>query len=358
MIRANAQLLAVSVVGALIAALSQGCTSKASTACDPSKCAESNTCVTEMNAATNVPETKCRRVCTSQTDPTTGCPQNYTCVPDTLDTTGPATGVLYCTANTRSYPPAKGQFGAVCNPMGGLDANPDCDVANGFWCNGSSPADGNSYCTQFDCNTDSECGAGFFCGTINRFPNVQTAKPVVNNTVKVCLKRQYCAPCQTDIDCLPVNNLPQHCIGDANGSKFCASECTKDSNCNLEAFCASVPDAEPHVCYPRASVCIGDGGLCAPCRADSDCLKDGVQGACVRGEYSTESSCATPSPTPCFDAKGNATASGCPKMGEAPKAQIACFGGPSGFKDLPANYCHGVVKFSSSSVPGCYTPAR
>jgi hypothetical protein len=156
---------------------------------------------------------------------------------------------------------------------------------------------------------------------------------------------------------LPVTNLPAHCVSDTNGAKFCATECTNDKGCNSEAFCANTQDTDHAVCYPRANVCVGDGGLCAPCRSDADCKQGNVQGACVRGEFSTEQSCAIPSPMPCFDMKGNQTPSGCPKMGEAPGAQIGCLGGVA-FKEIPQNYCHGVVKFSTSITPGCYTPGR
>jgi hypothetical protein len=359
MIRANAQLIAIGLASALIAAVSQGCGSKTAAGCDSSKCAAQNTCITETDPATMKSDTSCRRLCTSQTDPMTGCPPNYTCVPDTE-----ATPQTYCSKNLISYgldpngKPLKGQFGSPCNPAGGLDANPDCDQTGGFWCNGASPTDGNAYCTQFDCKDDRECGAGFYCGTINRFPNVQTSKPMIGNVVKACIKRQFCAPCQTDIDCLPVANNPAHCVGDSNGAKFCATECSTDKGCNSEAFCANTPDADHTVCYPRANVCVGDAGLCAPCRSDADCLqKDGTQGACVRGEFSTEQSCAIPAPMPCFDMKGNQLMSGCPKMGEAPAAQIGCLGGVD-FKEIPANYCHGVVPFSGSITPGCYTPKR
>jgi hypothetical protein len=245
--------------------------------------------------------------------------------------------------------------------MKGLDKNPDCDNADQFFCNGEAPTDANSYCTQFNCTTDRDCAGGYYCGSINQYPNVQTTVSRINQTIKVCLKRDYCAPCRTDLDCLPTaNNAPSHCVADKNGSPICAPECASDKACNTEAFCAAVDGVTAKVCYPRAGVCVGDGGLCAPCRADSDCLKDGVQGACVRGEFNTEKSCAVPSVKTCLDASGNPVSGACAGLvSEAPApSKVGCYGGPSGFKGLPANYCHGVVPFSTSITPGCYSPKR
>ena len=106
-------------------------------------------------------------------------------------------------------------------------------------------------------------------------------------------------------------------------------------------------------------VLAGDGGLCAPCRSDGDCLKDGVQGACVRGEFNTEQSCAVPSKKPCFDATGTQVAGACAGLtSEAPSpSQVGCYGGVA-FKEIPPNYCQGVVPFSSSFTSGCYSPKR
>jgi hypothetical protein len=347
-----AVLLAVPALIASSVAL-QGCSSSSTGAgCDSTKCAAQNTCIAEVNPLTQQPETKCRRQCSSLSDPQTGCPANYQCVPD-------AQGVTYCSANTTTYPPAKGQWGASCNPMKGYDNNADCDAANGFWCNGESPTDGNAYCTHFNCTADSDCAGGYYCGTINQYPNVVSASRKIGVVVKACVKRDYCAPCRSDVDCLPVNNAPSHCVADKNGSAICAPECTSDKGCNTEAFCGTLSGLNSKVCYPRAGVCVGDGGLCAPCHSDGDCLKDKVQGVCVRGEFNTEKSCAVPSVKPCPDAMGMAVSGACDGItSEAPApSKVGCYGGVD-FQSLPKNYCHGYVPFSTSITPGCYSPKR
>ncbi len=343
--------LPVAAFAAVVLLAAEGCSTSKS-GCDSSKCAAQNACIAEVDPVTHQSDTKCRRLCQSLSDPNTGCPDNYTCSPD-------AAGATYCSANTVAYAPAKGQWGAACNPMKGLDANPDCDLAGGFWCNGEAPTDGAAYCTQFDCTDDRQCGAGYYCGTINRFPNVQTTVRKIGNTVKVCLKRDYCAPCRTDLDCLPVSNSVSHCVADKDGLPICAPECSADKGCNTEAFCAAVDGVTSKVCYPRAGKCIGDGGLCAPCQADSDCLKNNVQGACVRGEYNTEKSCAVPSVKPCFDAMTMPVSGACAGIAsEAPApSKVGCYGGVD-FMSLPKDFCHGYVPFSTSITPGCYSPKR
>jgi hypothetical protein len=370
MIRANAQVLTVGFVAVFLASIFGGCSSKKTTIivaqCDSTKCAPQNTCIGEDEADAGL-VVDCRRLCTSQTDPQTGCPANYTCVPTSADATDGGVVQTYCSANNTTYPPAPngtGQWGTSCNPAGGLTANPDCDSADGFQCYGTSPSDGNAYCTQLTCTTDRDCAGGFYCGTYNTSPNVTTTKRVIGSTALGCLKREYCAPCNTDLDCLAVNNLPSHCIGDANGVNFCASECTTNAGCNLEAACVAVPNITPLVCYPRAHVCVGDGGLCAPCRSDADCVaSDGTQGACTEGEYTTEHSCSTPAPKPpCFDTSGNPTGGGCPTTDEVPKGKVGCYGGTD-FKEIPANYCHGYITLGGTGsdgtiTPGCFTPNR
>jgi hypothetical protein len=44
-------------------------------------------------------------------------------------------------------------------------------------------------------------------------------------------------------------------------------------------------------CEPRAGTCLGTGGFCSPCRADSDCTGGGT---CLYTDYSTERYCSVP----------------------------------------------------------------
>ena len=364
--------------------------------CDDSQCLAGNKCLVGDG------ERKCRRPCSSNTDPSTNCPTGAVCeggnTPSVIadgctkgtdattaqfcsafSTLGGThltnykcgdknpTGYIaagdpgqwccndapaevydapYCKRVTREYTAGPKQWGTPCNATLGLANNPECDIAQGFACYGQAPADGSSYCTRYDCHADSECAAGFYCGTINVAPNVTTAKATQHETTNVCLRRDYCAPCVADFDCPSVNGSPQHCVSDQKGAGICAVECKTNSNCAFEARCIDA-GVGALVCYPRAGVCVGDQSLCSPCRNDADCGDDGL---CVKGQYTTEHACAKKSGVTCTD-----TAKMCPKS-SAPKARVGCttMDGP----DLPANYCVGLYPFSMDSDLGCFTPAR
>ena len=199
----------------------------------------------------------------------------------------------YCKRITREIKAGPKQWGAGCNATAGLENNVDCDSAQGFFCYGTSPADGAAYCTRYDCHADSECAASFYCATINVAPNVTTTKPTIHKTTTVCLRRDYCAPCTADLDCPPLNGRTQHCVPDDNSVGFCAPECSTSQNCPHDAKCVD-GGIGIKTCYPRAGTCVGDGSLCSPCRNDADC---GDDGACVKGQYTTERSCAKKSGT-------------------------------------------------------------
>jgi hypothetical protein len=383
---------------AVLLALVPACSSKeaAKPACDPAQCGAQNTCIAGSG------ETKCRRACAANTD----CPAGATCVAGTTGSVttgctkvaadaadfcaplalnggvklspytcgegaapkgcvaGPAPGQFccddlppesyaqaFCVRNLRTLKVGPKQFGAACNATLGLNDNPDCDSAQGFACYGLLPGDGEAYCTSYGCHSDRECAPTFYCATINVAPNVTTPKPTFHETTTACLKRDYCAPCVADIDCPSLKGRTQHCVTDAKGGGFCAPECTAAANCNFEAKCVDV-GIGPSVCYPRAGLCVGDGSLCAPCRADSECGADGV---CAKGQYTTERACAKQSGVTC-----SGTAKEC-GVSAAPKAKIGC---TTTAGDLPANYCVGLYNFGppqSGGQPtdiGCFTPAR
>lgn len=312
--------------------------------CEDAKCAPGNKCLA-LNG-----ETKCRKVCSSNADPATSCPFGYTCV-------GEAGAEAFCVQDqalrddgTPVVKAAKGQWGAPCNPTGKIE-NPDCDTAQGFFCYGTSPSDGASYCTRYSCETDRNCGAGFWCATVNTRPNVQVkSRGTIGEVQKVCLKREFCATCKVDLDCPPREGIAQHCIPDAQGTNFCTIECGSSNNCPYEAVCTTAGAFK--ACVPRAGSCVGDGSLCSPCRSDADCGEDG---ACVKGEYTTERFCAKKSTSPCTDTSGGS----CPKtlpLANEKTAQIGCSRQAS--ENLPEQYCVGLWSFGEVSDLGCYTPAR
>jgi hypothetical protein len=313
-------------------------------ACGDAGCSPGSVCVTVAGVAS------CRTPCTSNSDPAGRCAYGYLC-------TDPGTGEApYCVesqARRKDGTPLverPGQWGRSCSPADGL-VNTACDGEQGFLCHAESPTDSSAYCTRYDCTTDQECGPGFGCATINRAPNAVTAdRGAVGDVQRVCLLRTYCAPCTGDVDCGLTAGGAMHCIPDGTGSAVCLPECSASTQCPNEAFCASGLVADAKVCYPRAHACRGDGSICAPCRADSDC---GVDGACVKGTYTTERSCAKKSASLCAskdcppaptNLPSASTGIGCEKVANA---------------EVPQGYCVGVYQIGGQSADvGCYTPAR
>lgn len=368
------------------------------TECDPTKCAAGNECL-PMDG-----DLKCRKPCASNLDPATSCPANFFCAAANEPSTIPpgCTKVAVATSKTICGPfstssgtrlsayscvdvkpkgcvaadgagnfccneaPAEQlakpvcvkqfrevkagpkQWGAACNPTKGLDNNEDCDTAQGFFCYGNSPADAGAYCTRYNCTADRECTGGFSCATINVGPNVTTGKRTFHETTTACLRRDYGAPCKADLDCPPLVGRPQHCVQDDNFVGFCTPECTDAKNCNFEAKCID-GGAGVKTCYPRAGTSVGDGSLCSPCRSDANC---GDDGACVKGEYSTERFCAKKSAGRC-----TASTNQCPPSSKA-GAKLGCAVPESGSPSPLDNYCYGLYVFGEGNDLGCYTPAR
>lgn len=332
--RAATTLAVVGFVVAAAACSSSVVGSSSSRACRSEECLPGNKCLPLDG------ETRCRKVCSSNWDAASSCPFGYTCVAPEKG------GEAFCVQDSaRIQRSALGLWGAPCNAQKGID-NPDCDGAQGFYCLGVSPTDGAAYCTRYDCQTDRDCGAGFECTAVNTAPNVETTKRFVGDTQKVCVKREFCSTCRVDLDCPPLNGQPQHCIDDDSGRFYCMPECTSSRNCPNQAGCADV-GFEYKVCFPRAGVCVGDGSLCSPCRSDADC----PDGACVKGEYTTEKTCATRAPQSCEE---GTTRGGCPESLEDPNVVVACVGGR--INEVPPNLCHGFYRFGSSFDVGCWTP--
>jgi hypothetical protein len=297
--------------------------------------------------------TKCRKTCSSNTDPASSCPFGYTCVAQDPEP--------FCVKDTPEIRKKdSGQWGASCVATQGIE-NPDCDGEQGFKCYAQSRSDGAAYCTRYDCSTDRDCAAGFYCATVNASPNADTNAVSVGETIKVCAKREYCAPCKADLDCPSFHGKPQHCVSANDGvTMFCTPECEATKNCQKDAKCVAF-DGGYQACFPRAGTCVGDGTICAPCRSDADC-KDG---ACVKGQYTEERSCAIRSKKPCtLPDKGPQTAANydCPTPTDpgVAKRAIRCLGGDPKkgwpFPEVPSNYCHGLWAFGESADVGCWTP--
>ena len=329
----------VALVGSGIVAASAACSGAGS--CRDSECATGNRCIAFKG------ETRCRRPCGSNSDPATSCPFGYTCT-DPLDgTTAICVQDAARTADGRAIVQGPlGTWGARCQANLGRE-NPGCDTAQGFVCHGISPTDANAYCTRAGCTRNDECGAGFWCGTVNATPNVTSARrTTIGEVGTVCLRRSFCAPCSVDLDCPRIEGREQRCVADANGSGLCAPQCTENANCPNEAQCADL-GLPSKVCFPRANQCVGDGSLCSPCRADTDCGDDGI---CVKGEFTTERFCAKA-------AAGGKCAS-CPDTIPSPRRAIGCAARAS--EGLPAGYCVGLYRVGGTlgGDIGCWTPDR
>lgn len=346
--RSYALALAATFAAAAVGS-SAGCSSEETAApgCVDDKCATGNKCLA-FNG-----ETKCRKTCSSNSDAATSCPYGYSCrqmdgAPEPFCVQDQALN-LDGTFVTKKE---TGQWGAPCNASGGIE-NPDCDTAQGFFCYGTSPSDGAAYCTRYDCETDLNCGAGFWCGKVNTTPNVKTSKrTTVGETQNVCLKRTYCSTCKVDLDCVPIDGVAHRCVPDDDGKGFCTPECASSKNCPNESLCGD-PGLGVKICYPRAGRCVGDGSLCAPCRSDADC---GSDGACVKGQYTTERTCAKKSTSSCDDGQGRGS---CPADVQLKsKVRVLCLGGR--VDEVPKDYCHGLylIGTEGGGDVGCYTPDR
>lgn len=335
--------LAAVVVLPLLGALGGCSDDKPATGCQDSQCLSGNKCVDDGKA------TSCRLLCTKQSD----CPDKFHC------TVNPKGDKTYCAADegdaARINPKKQGQWGYTCNPSGGMDNNPDCDVDQSFWCYGRNPTDAASFCTQYQCKSDADCKGGYWCATVNLEPSVRRVKRSVKETTTVCLPRDYCAPCKNDVDCPTREGQPQYCVPGEDGQKFCTVECANDGNCQQDASC--VEEGSRTVCKPRAGTCKGDGTFCSPCYSDADCQGDGV---CVTSAYSRERFCAPKSAKNCA-VVNDALVSECP---ETPKLDgivgTSCQTSRDDV-DIPKDYCFPFVQYGKSKdnvIPGCWTKQR
>lgn len=286
--------------------------------------------------------------CKAQSD----CPFGQTCV-----TTGAKS---VCSADSVTLTKkSKGQWGYACDPSGGIEGNPSCDTKQKFKCRGKSPTDGNAYCTRYECESDRECAGGYYCATVNTAPNAESTSLAIGATEKACIPRDYCDPCENDVDCTSKGNANTKCAKDKGGKGYCTKECSADSNCARDAQC------KDGTCVPRAGTCKGDGSLCSPCKSDADC----PNGACIVSEFSREMFCAVKATGKCGT---DPTKDICPDK----TSNLAGTGSVCSSKEylgVPPNYCFGIVDFGDlldtgekddagkpikdyAQQPGCYVP--
>lgn len=186
----------------------------------------------------------------------------------------------------------------------------DCKAA--FVCHGTGiPGDADAYCTELNCKTDADCAGGFTCGEEHAVEGTganATMPPVcgetsANKTViqacdppakqcvtpdkdgqysqgqfcteqTICLKRDACRTCKSDLDCSLFDNESCQMVA---GEQRCVVSCSTSKDCARDYECTS-----GH-CIPRDK----DGctaktpGFCTPCRDDSDCGDDKSHFECL-----------------------------------------------------------------------------
>jgi hypothetical protein len=329
--------MALAVVAAAVAALGacSSTTVKASgpPPCDPTQCAQRNECIAD---ATGV--SACRLPCTTHAE----CPFNYQCA------TNPAKN--YCVKLTvEVVQKPSGQWGASCLPSKGEAGNEDCDSEGDFKCRAVGPTDALAYCTRFDCETDLECAGGFYCATINVGPNAVSSKRTFGKTRTACVRRDYCAPCNGDLDCPVIDGSQSRCTYDDLGeSRYCATTCKSTDNCRLDASCTGAAEDGTKLCRPRAGTCKGDGSMCSPCRSDADC----PEGYCLKAAYSPETFCSVKASSPCLPSASNAGK--CPTFTGFAGTRIGCQSS-SADSAIPKDQCIGVIEFADTGDIACYT---
>jgi cysteine-rich repeat protein len=210
------------------------------------------------------------------------CPGGYECagIPDATQD-GPQG---HCVAKGEETGP--GQYGTDC-PSGKSDV---CDQAGGFQCIGVV---GTGYCSKKGgCEQDQDCPSGYWCSTM------RVAKDTSGNIdfaqrPRVCSKRQFCAPCDTDVDCSFQTGAV--CVPDKNNEKFCTHRCEASSNsCRIGSACTDVGDGLL-ACVPDVGVCHeAEPKGCSPCRNDADCGDNAICASGMIGYKQGVNWCMTP----------------------------------------------------------------
>lgn len=306
--------------------------------CSPSQCASAdNVCV----------DNRCELQCASVLD----CAPEQDCVPATSD--GADGGTVTICQNSTFGPIGAGcPFGTECAMLfacpdgsncdytqcSGKTCAPDTGACEGISkcsagkCPDASPCivqgcpqseckaltclsagsgDAQAYCTLLDCQTDSNCPAGFWCAS-ERDPHQICNDPKPNPTLcgtttdacvtttasgttftkgpfctmrNECREHRQCDPCATDLDCSLTPS--QHCT-QVGSSKGCTLDCAADSDCSDGFECTGGE------CVPRFGSCsapVGAGTFCQTCLSDADCAP-GL--ACARPPDGEERVCALP----------------------------------------------------------------
>lgn len=306
--------------------------------CDPAKCVEGNTCVNNV----------CSLVCTGHGD----CGVGQQCGASVEDDTGAAIATcqlsdksgfigMYCPFGNEcddkfTCPSGESCGASVCGggecvgdpslcPADDPECNlgtcatdgtvcfvPTCtpDQCRPLICLSAGVGDADAVCTNHDCQADTDCGPGFYCG-VTRDPHqicgtdkgeeepcVDPANFGANGHTyqegpasllrNTCLPRPQCAPCESDLDCSAIIGWdatdgsvsplgePMRCIP-IGGANHCAQTCTQAGDCDPDYACAT----DIGLCVPKFGSCTGSGGFCEPCLNDLHCSDASGSSICL-----------------------------------------------------------------------------
>lgn len=198
------------------------------------------------------------------------CPEGMMCKGD--PGAGPGDPAGYCVTATPDFG-ISGRYGSDC-PFG----DSQCDADAGFICVGTEGTT-DAHCSKPDgCDADADCPTGYWCGTTR---TTEEGEIDFTKQPKTCLRRGFCHPCETDLDC--GHEMNAICVPDTRGEKFCSSACMGGTNsCIIGTTCEDVGDGRT-ACRPDVGYCYSkDPKGCDPCRIDSDC---GPNAWCATGKW-------------------------------------------------------------------------
>ncbi|MBW2523706.1 MAG: hypothetical protein JRI23_06000 [Deltaproteobacteria bacterium] len=247
-----------------------------------------------------------------------GVPHPEQCVPDPVA----CNGIEPCNIGTC------GEDGPPCVVL-------TCDAAEctPFFCLGAGEADADAYCTHHDCQADSDCPAGFYCG-VTRDPHdicgptcaggscsddggdcssdsdcqkgnsalcgTTTEPCIVPNGTNykeggacllrtTCLKRESCTRCTSQVDCSLDSQMQ---CSDIGGELVCVKQCSDNDDCFGDETCMpsyatcersntiGCGDPVPESLGCPTLPCIGgvcrmaDGTFGAPCTTTAECPRE------------------------------------------------------------------------------------
>ncbi len=235
------------------------------------------------------------------------CASHYDCAGVGLCEEVPVNGELRRICVAMPDAPVLGRYYTAC------PTTTECDTDAGYFCVGAGVGDLDSYCTTV-CETDANCPTGHLCESVGARPcedicdvsgHPTDPECVPTSAIgegkeyhcgiagpehNICVKRRFCAPCETDADCGTVPGLI--CARDQSGEKICTPTCDEalDSCPWGNAAICGVWDTELGVatCSHRFGSCHGSGQPCEPCYVDRDC---GSTGLCYGSQFTGERYC-------------------------------------------------------------------